>query len=97
MENSKQPIVPITIRQIGDNEWRIASEKDINVNENLKRLTGLTKREYFAGLAMQGILAGKDIDVKFSSGVGSVADMAISYANELLKQLGEEKIKEKNV
>ena len=49
---------------------------------------GLTKREYFAGLAMQGLLSGHAIE-KYSSGVNTVAKFAIEYADELLKQLGE--------
>ena len=40
---------------------------------------GLTKREYFAGLAMQGLLASNDRD--------KVAYNAVKYANSLLKEL----------
>jgi hypothetical protein len=43
---------------------------------------GLTKREYFAGLAMQGLLAQ---DSWASEKV--LAENAIIYADELLKQL----------
>ena len=51
--------------------------------------TGLTKLEYFAGLAMQGIIAHKfDEDGEYCE--GTVAD-AIEYAKELLKQLEENK------
>ena len=46
---------------------------------------GLTKREYFAGLAMQGMLANKDAS-DFTS--FTTAEVAIRYADELLEQLG---------
>ena len=46
---------------------------------------GLTKREYFAGLAMQGMLANKDAS-DFTS--FTTAEVAIRYADELLNQLG---------
>ena len=43
---------------------------------------GLTKREYFAAIAMQGILAGKiQTDTTF------VAQFAIDYADELIELL----------
>ena len=48
-------------------------------------LLGLTKREYFAGLAMQGMLANKDAS-DFTS--FTTAEVAIRYADELLEQLG---------
>jgi hypothetical protein len=45
---------------------------------------GLTKREYFTGLAMQSIIS-REI---FSSGnIEDVNKLAIRYADELLKQL----------
>jgi len=43
---------------------------------------GLTKREYLAGLAMQGILANPE-----SPPTRSAAQNAIAMADELLKQL----------
>jgi hypothetical protein len=43
MENGKQPAYPVT---------EISEEYDVDIIETL----GLTKREYFAGLAMQGLL-----------------------------------------
>lgn len=43
---------------------------------------GLTKREYFAGLAMQGILASSK-----DAGIQYVLKLAISCADELLEQL----------
>ena len=50
---------------------------------------GLTKREYFAGLAMQGMISNpnivrpKESDKEFKD----FSERAIKYADELLKQL----------
>jgi hypothetical protein len=52
------------------NQWSIRSEK------------GLTKREYFAALAMQGILAGK---IQTDSIL--VAEYAVMYADNLIESL----------
>ena len=46
---------------------------------------GLTKREYFAAMAMQGLCASKDTDA-FGE-MESVAKQAVIAADELLKQL----------
>ena len=49
---------------------------------------GLTKREYFAGLAMQGILAfGLHIDVGGMEKPGYVAEDAVATADALLEEL----------
>ena len=47
---------------------------------------GLTKREYFAAMAMQGILASGKTNIDFS---GKVAIQSIHFADELLKQLSQ--------
>ena len=44
--------------------------------------TGLTKREYFAAMAMQGLLASNLVFEK-----GACAKNAVRYANELLEAL----------
>lgn len=48
---------------------------------NVENFDGLTKREYFAAMAMQGMLANS------FWGEQDVAEQAIRYADELLKQL----------
>ena len=48
---------------------------------------GLTKREYFAGLAMQGLLASERPD--FKSTKKMCAESAVEMADMLLNQLGE--------
>lgn len=51
--------------------------------------TGLSKKEYFAGLAMQGILASNNSSLWDKP--DTVAEKSIKYANELLKQLENKK------
>ena len=53
-------------------------------NEEYNPQDGLSKREYFAGLAMQGMLANKDA-CDFDAFM--TASISIEYADELLKQL----------
>jgi hypothetical protein len=49
---------------------------------------GLTKREYFAGLAMQGLLANQySIDKHNEAEINWIAKHSIMQADELLKQL----------
>ncbi len=55
-------------------------------NSGFKEVKGLTKREYFAAIAMQGMLSNSnqamvyaDIDIKIKD--------CINHADELLKQL----------
>lgn len=48
---------------------------------------GLSKREYFAGLALSGILAGKHASVRNLHSPESLASYAVHAADELLKIL----------
>ena len=59
-----------------------------NVNGTILQ-TGLTKREYFAGLAMQGLLANENL----SATEQDVAKASVILADELLKQLENETTK----
>ena len=45
---------------------------------------GLTKREYFAGLAMQGLLANTELT---ELNIENLTVLAIEHTDELLKQL----------
>lgn len=47
---------------------------------------GLTKREYFIAIAMQGLLAA---DTEFCKSEEYICDTAISQADLILKKLGE--------
>ena len=74
MKNEDKPINPIP------------EHFDKYQNENI----GLTKREYFAGLAMQGLIS--SFTEKASYGgwgteIEETIKCAIDYAEELLKQL----------
>ena len=46
--------------------------------------TGLTKREYFAGLAMQGLIPST---IEYGEGNRSQAVLAVTMADALLKEL----------
>lgn len=61
------------------------SEQPINPIVMENTLPGLTKREYFAGLAMQGMLANKDAS---DFDALTTAQIAINYAETLLDELG---------
>ena len=61
------------------------SEQPINPIVMENTLPGLTKREYFAGLAMQGMLANKDAS---DFDALTTAVIAINYAETLLGELG---------
>ena len=80
MENSEQPIYPIS-----------ENEKDrLDANPNIS-YKGLTKREYFAGLAMQGLISNPNIikpsQENFNSELIIFQRVAIKYADALLKEL----------
>ena len=55
MNNSEQPIYPCIYQQVGENTFR--PSKDNDPKEYKTPMGGLTKREYYSGLAMQGLLA----------------------------------------
>jgi hypothetical protein len=79
MKNGEQPITPCIIKgKQGFGSQPTISDKEVY---------GLTKREYFAGLAMQGIMT----NVSYPLGIKTeiVASKSIELADELLKQLGE--------
>ena len=50
---------------------------------------GLTKREHYAGLAMQGLLALPDKGTfgSFDEAIERICEVSIKFADELLKQL----------
>lgn len=50
---------------------------------------GLTKREYFAGLAMQGILSNVSVDA--FGGMLQIAEQCIIVADALIAELNKEK------
>ena len=54
-------------------------------------LIGLTKREHYAGLAMQGLLALPDKGTygSFDEAIERICEVSVKFADELLKQLEE--------
>jgi hypothetical protein len=79
MHNSNQPINPVE-----------SEGKDVHgYTVKIKHL-GLTKREYFAGLAMQGLLS--SMTEKAANGAWMtestlIAEHSVTLADELLKEL----------
>lgn len=79
MKNSKQPISPQMYTRFGDAEDDYKPLNDGQKTGWEVKFGGLTKREYFAAKAMQGLLAG-----------GAIADIskyAIEIADSLLNEL----------
>lgn len=65
-----------------------ARERDIEIYDDIP--SGLTKREYYAGLAMQSIIASKHEEIKWWSDEckqQSFAHSAVAYADALLAEL----------
>ena len=57
-----------------------ASQSNFNKDE-----AGLTKREYFAAMAMQGLLSGRNIEGY--NRPSEFAELSVQFADELIKQL----------
>lgn len=68
MSNQDQPAFPLTLRE---------GEKF----EGVSNIDGLTKREYFAVMAMQGVIASD------STLFSVVASVSVQLADELIKEL----------
>ena len=84
MSNANQPI----------NVVRGASNEPLDNDDIFDDMaTGLTKREHFAGLAMQGLLANSALQAECLSGNGyyvdaeSMAKLSAGYADALLGAL----------
>jgi len=56
-------------------------------DEYVSHQWGLSKREYFAGLAMQGLLT--DANIR-TLGWDGLAELSVGYADTLLKKLNEQ-------
>ena len=84
MKNADKPINPLK----GADDI-FFNEREESYIKEVKPLIGLTKREYFAGLAMQGLLASCDwnLSVLNKTLIDETAIKSIEMADELLKQL----------
>ena len=72
--NPNDPVAPVT-------EW--IKDKTSDTGFRHSTIPGLTKREYFAAMAMQGILPVNDIQIDF------VAQQAVKFADALISALNE--------
>jgi len=83
MKNSDKPITPL----YGANgvPFTEATNIDVSYIEQCRPLMGLTKREYFAAMAMQGLLSNPE-QIN-TTNFEWVAVHSVGYADELLKQL----------
>lgn len=90
MTDGNDPIVQTVYRQTGKDSYRPATEKEIKEGIYLVHKEGLTKREYFAAIAIQGILSfggtetnqnPKDTTPQY------IAEAAVIYANALIEEL----------
>ena len=84
MKNADKPINPSTSIKISDTEFF-----EYNLPNQERQYSGLTKREYFAGLALQGLLALPDKGTynSFDDAFERICEISIKLADELLKQL----------
>lgn len=80
-ERANEPAMP-TIGFERDNYGRVKLE-----GKHIQR-KGLTIREHFAGLAMQGIVAAQE-----STDPPKVAEFALQYADALIAALNQEQVK----
>ena len=93
MNNADKPIYPTLMQQVGDNEFEPTNlhpkSQHRFVPEYSIMTGGLSKKEYFSVLAMQGLISNpnivrpKESDKEFKD----FSERAIKYADELLKQL----------
>lgn len=90
MKNSKQPISPQMFTRSGEGEDDFEPLKDGLKTGYERKFSGLNKREYFAGIALQGLLASfteKASNGAWDSDLNHVCDVAVSFADILLEKL----------
>lgn len=92
MNNGKQPITASMWTKCGEGADDYKPLKDGQKTGRETKFGGLTKREYFAGLAMQGLLANQIVrDILGGNNGMQVPDLiakySLQYADALLAQL----------
>lgn len=85
MKNSDKPINPIWMTQNGDDSYIPLKEGQKTGFEKL--FTGLSKREYFAAMAMQGLLSSRGLQEALNLDKQKWEDFAIEMADRLLTSL----------
>ena len=88
MENGKQPIVPTMYTKFGDGENDYQPLKDGKKTGWEVKFGGLTKREYFAGIAMQGLISGN------ATHFSDIPEKSVRFADEMLAELEKTKQQE---
>ena len=83
MKNADCPAMPLS----GDAYQDFAGYVPDGKHSYNPECQGLTKREYFAGLAMQGLCNAADISGVWQHDSGIVAATAVEYADALLAEL----------
>lgn len=93
MKNLKQDdlIFPTLLRQIGDNAYRLPYPKELDqpIQNHITSSFGLTKRELFAAMALQGILSDPEVTDAIKS-----SSFAVQCADALINQLNQERWKQ---
>lgn len=84
MDNKNQPLVPCTMEKRGNIPDRFYDDKK---SQWTYTVNGLTKREYFAGLAMQGYVTSLGLETSTKD----VAKWAVEMADALLEELAKTK------
>lgn len=84
--NGTDPIQSVTMMKTGENSYR--PSKPSEKTDYQHQSTGLTKREYFAALALSGCLASPLCTTKYEV----IIKDAITCADELIKQLNESEV-----
>ena len=80
MENGNKPA-------FGVSKFSLPTDEILQAN-----VLGLTKREYFAAIAMQGIITNKDgLDIK----IENIVESAVDVADALIEELNKTKTNEK--
>jgi hypothetical protein len=89
MKNGKQPITPSMYTKFGDGADDYKPLKDGQKTGWEVKFGGLTKREHFAGLAMQGLLSIYDENIvpPNEDNVKYMAKLAVKAADILLQEL----------
>lgn len=79
MDNKNQPASPLMMQKIGDNEYRPSIPGDDKLWNT--PMAGLTKREWFAGMALAGLSQNWD------KGNHDIALNAVLIADEVMAAL----------
>jgi methyl coenzyme M reductase beta subunit len=89
MNNPDMPAMPSKVtyeKHVITTNARTGSREDLGMQKVTESMVGLSKREHFAGLAMQG-LAARNLDYGQPTWVEDTANMATDLADALLKEL----------